>query len=196
MWSFVPAAIILFAVACTIYVAYQSVTEDLVVGRNQQLTHLSAGQLAADLNPYASTLNALTRSPDIYAGSPHTQSAALLQAANELLVFDGGALILDPQGRVVAAQPQERSLVGQDWSGRLFFRQILRGGASVFSDVIPGGTGHPNVVALAVPILNSNGEFRGTLVGMFDVGASSTSALYGGIVKLRLGTQWQHVPRG
>ncbi len=187
MWSFVPAAIILFAVACTIYVAYQSVTEDLVVGRNQQLTHLSAGQLAADLNPYATTLNALTRSPDIYAGSPHTQSAALLQAANELLVFDGGVLILDPQGRVVATQSQERSLVGQDWSGRLFFRQILRGGASVFSDVIPGGTGNPNVVALAVPILNSNGEFRGALVGMFDVGASSTSALYGGIVKLRLG---------
>ncbi len=186
-WSFVPAAIILFAVCCTIYLAYQQVTEDLVVGRNQQLTHLSAGQLAADLSPYANTLNALTRSPDIYAGSPHTQSAALVQAADQLLVFDGGAPILDPQGKVVAAQPQERPLVGQDWSSHAFFRQVLRGGAAVYSDVIPGGTGHPNVVAVAVPILNSNGEFRGTLAGMFDVGASSTSAFYGGIVKLRLG---------
>jgi nitrate/nitrite-specific signal transduction histidine kinase len=187
MWSFVPAAVILFAVACTIYLAYQRVTEELVVGRNQQLTHLSAGQLAADLNPYVDTLDALTRSPGIYTGGPASQSAALLQAANQLLVFDGGAVILDPQGKVVSALPEGSTLVGEDWSSRSFFRQILRGGAATFSDVIVGGIDHPSVVAVAVPILNPNGEFRGALAGIFQVGATSTSAFYGGIVKLRLG---------
>ena len=187
MWLFVPTAIILGAVAGTLYYAYQRVTEDLVVGRNQQLTHLSAGQLAAGLNPYVDALNVLARSPDVYAGSPNLQSAALLQAASQLSVFDGGAVILNPLGRVVSAQPERPGLLGQDWSNHGFFHQILRGGAAAFSDIIPGGPDHPQVLAIAVPIINNEGQFQGILAGTIQVGASSTSAFYGGIVKLRLG---------
>ena len=187
LWTFVPSALIMFLVAFTIYYAYQSVTRDLVVGRNQQLTHLSAGKLSADLTAYVNTLSLLARNPDIYAGSPSNQSAALTQAASQLIVFDGGALILDPLGRIVATEPAQPELVGQDWSDRSFFHQILLGGAPIFSDIIAGGKNAPDVLAVAVPITNTNGEFRGTLVGIFQLGAGSSSAFYGGIVKLRLG---------
>lgn len=185
--SFVPTTIILFAVALTIYYAYQRVTEDLVVGRNQQLIHLSAGQLAADLNAYVNTLTSLAHSADIYNGDPLKQSAALSQSSNQLMVFDGGTLILDPLGKVVTTQPEQPDLEGQDWSNRIFFRQILHNGVPTFSDIIPGGKKYPEVLAVAVPILNDKNEFRGTLVGMFQLGAGSSSAFYGGIVKLRLG---------
>nr|NIO70993.1 hypothetical protein [Anaerolineae bacterium] len=43
-WSFVPTMIILVAVAVVIFYAYQQVTEDLVLERNQELTRLTAGQ--------------------------------------------------------------------------------------------------------------------------------------------------------
>ncbi len=187
IWTFVPTAIILAAVAFTIYYAYQRVTEELVVGRNQQLTHLSAAQLASGMTSYVETLNAIARLPDIYAGTSDRRFAALNAAANQLLVFDGGSVILDPLGKIVATVPGHESLLGQDWSSYAFFRQILRGADSSFSDIIPAAAGHPDVLAVAVPITNAEGEFRGVLAGLFRVGANSMSAFYGGIVRLRLG---------
>ena len=187
IWSFVPTTIILFAVAITIYFAYQRVTEELVVGRNQQLIRLSAGELSADLNIYVNTLSAITRTPDLYADDPTSQSAALSQASNQLLIFDGGELILDRFGKVVAVEPNQPEFVGQDWSDRTFFRQILRNGGPAFSDIMSANLANSMVIAAAVPILNAQGEFRGTLVGIFRLGADSSSAFYGGIVKLRLG---------
>lgn len=187
MWSFVPTTIILLAVAATIYFAYQRVTQDLVVGRNQQLVRLSAGELSANLSTYVNALASLTRTPDLYADDPTLQSAALRHASNQLLIFDGGTLILDRFGKVTAAQPDQPGLVGQDWSARSFFRQILRTGQPAFSDTLSASRLNSAVVGIAVPIMNAQGEFRGTLVGMFRLGASGASAFYGGIVKLRLG---------
>src|SRR5512143_2492730 len=89
LWAFIPTAIILSAVAITIYVAYQRVTADLVVGRNQQLTHLSANQLAADLRPDIDALTTVARNPDIYAGESPRKYEALAVAADGLLMFDG-----------------------------------------------------------------------------------------------------------
>lgn len=188
IWSFVPSTIILFLVAVTIYYAYQSVTEDLVVGRNEQLTHLSAGQLSASLNAYVDTLSTLTRTADLYSGDPTRQSDAIVRAANQLLVFDGGVLVLSPSGNVAAASPDRQDLLGQDWSDYSFYRQIIRSGTPVFSDIIANNQANLDVIAVAVPILNESGEFQGTLVGMFQVGASSYSAFYASIIKLRLGT--------
>lgn len=189
VWLFVPTAIILSAVAFTLYFAYQRVTADLVVGRNQQLTHLSAGQLASNLNSYVDTLAEVARNTDISGGDPFRQSIRLAQVSNQLLVFDGGTIILDPLGKIVTTQPPRPDLLEQDWSKSSFFRQILHGAQPTFSDIIPppGVQNTPEILAVAVPILNSQSEFRGILVGLFRMGQSSSSAFYGGIVRLRLG---------
>lgn len=183
-WSFVPTTIILLAVALGMFYAYQRVTEDLVVGRNQQLARLSAGQLTADLANYSETLSTLARAADFYQNDPSRQSAALKQHASTLVVFDGGVLVLNQLGQVVATDESRSALLGQDWADRSFFRQMIHRAAATFSDILPG---QPQVIAVAVPILDDQGEFRGTLAGMFRVGASGFSAFYGGIVKLRLG---------
>ena len=57
-----------------LFYAYQRVTEDLVVGRNEELTRRAAGQLSSDLSNYAETLNGLARSVDIYSADPERQS--------------------------------------------------------------------------------------------------------------------------
>ena len=56
-WSFVPTAIILLAVALVTYYAYQQVTEELVFERDQDLTRLSARQLATELAEYSDILS-------------------------------------------------------------------------------------------------------------------------------------------
>jgi len=185
-WSFVPTTLILLAVALVTFYAYQKVAEDLVVGRNQELTRLSAGQLATDMGEYTGLLTTMTRNADIASGDVVSQRIALMNARNRLVVFDAGVVILDGRGRLVAAEPDRPWLLGQDWSNRDYFRQMLRSGGPVFSSIVPDGPEQSEVVVVAVPIVGSQSEFRGTMAGMFRLGATSVSAFYGGIVKLRI----------
>lgn len=186
-WSFVPTAIILTLVALVGFYAYQQVTQDLTIQSSREVARLSAGQLAAELSGFSNTLTTLARTSSIYENNPADQRAALAQASNRLVVFDGGVLILDHYGTVVAAQPARPEILGQDWSSRDYFRQLIRVPATVYSNSVNDGPGGAPVIVVAVPISNGRGELVGLLTGMFRVSATSVSAFYGTIVRLRIG---------
>jgi signal transduction histidine kinase len=186
-WAFGPAAIILGTVALVIFIAYQQVTEDLVIERDQDLTRLVASQLAIELMDYNNILSVLARTADIYRADPQSQQVALERAGNRLGVFDGGVLILNTFGTVVAAYPARPDALGADWSDRSYFQQILRTSEPLFSNIVPDGPEGIEVIAAATPITDEQGEFRGTIVGLFRLGQVPTSPFYGSIVKLRLG---------
>jgi len=191
-WSFFPTAAILLAVAVVIFYAYQEVTAELVIERNRELTRLSASQFIAELREYADLLDIETRVPDIYGSDPVAQRDALEVASNRLAIFDAGVLILDTFGTVAATEPERPHISGQDWSDRTYYRQMLRSQIrgsprSVFSDIVADGPGGAEVIIVAVPILGPQGELAGALAGMFHVGATTVSAFYGDLTKLRLG---------
>ncbi len=191
-WAFVPTAIILLAVALVNFYAYQRVTEELVIERDQDVTWLSAGRLQTELTKYADLLDGLARVLAAYSGDPLAQSDTLSGASNRLAIFDGGVLFLDIFGTVAATEPERTEILGQDWSDRIYYRQLLRAQISgtpgpIFSDVVPDGLGGTDAIVVAVPVNNEQDEFLGILAGMFRVGAASTTALYGDIVKLRIG---------
>ncbi len=102
-WSFVPSAVILFAVAFVAVNAYSRVTEQQAVQRNQELARLSAANLAAEISQFSLDLGSLTRQSDIAGGRSARQEVALTAAANKLSVFDAGTVILDAHGNVAAA---------------------------------------------------------------------------------------------
>ncbi len=183
LWSFIPTMIILIAIALLTFYAYQRLTEDLVVGKNEELTRRAASQLSSGLSGYADTLTILARTADIDSGDPARQSAALRQATNRLVVFDGGLVILDRFGYVALAEPQRREWLGQDWSKRGFFQQMLHTTGTTFSDILPGD---PETIGIAVPILGEQGDFRGILLGLFQLGARSFSAFHGDFMKLHI----------
>ena len=101
-------------------------------------------------------------------------------------MFDGGVVLLDEHGVVVASQPERPADMGADWADRPWFRAIVNGSGPAFSDVTSDGPEGTRVVVVGVPVTGENGEFRGVLAGMFRLGATSVSAFYGDIVKLRL----------
>lgn len=185
IWSFLPALVILLAVSLATFIAYQRVTQTLALERDRELTRLAAGQLAVQINPYLQELDALARTAGINRGETSDQQDALRAARSRLVVFDNGAVLLDQRGRVVAAEPDRLDLVGEDWSTRTYFRQIVAGSGAVFSNILADGPGGSEVIAAAVPIIGGQGEFRGVLVGMFGVGNTAVSAFYGSVVKLQ-----------
>jgi PAS domain S-box-containing protein len=191
-WSFVPTAIILLAVALVTFFAFQRVTEELVLQRDLEVTFVSAAQLGAKLGDYEGLLNSLARTPDVYASDLATQRDTLRRLGNRLAIFDGGVVLLDAFGQVVATQP-ERPIHGQDWSDRSYYQEavrsqlIQRSPELVLSDIVSDGPDGAPVIAFAVPIVDSQERFRGVMAGFFRVTPSATNAFYGDIIRLRLG---------
>lgn len=185
-WSFVPTAIILTIVALVGFFAYQQVAQDLTIQSSREVARLAAAELAGGLSEYSGALTTLARTASIYENNPADQRAALAQASNRLAIFDGGVIILDNYGTVVAAQPARPEILGQDWSGRDYFRQMIRVPTTVYSNQVNDGPGGSPVIVVAVPITNERGELVGSLAGMFRVGPGSVSLFYGTIVRLRI----------
>jgi PAS domain S-box-containing protein len=191
-WSFVPTVIILSLVALVNFYAYQQMTKELVIERDRDLIRLSANQFVTGLTEYTNLLTTLARTADVYQGDPAAQRDALMGATNRLAVFDGGALILDAFGTVVAAEPERPEILGQDWRDRGYYQEILRAQIAgswqpTFSDVVADGPGGADVIVAAVPIIAERGEFQGAIVGMFRLGETAVNAFYGDLVKLRSG---------
>jgi nitrate/nitrite-specific signal transduction histidine kinase len=194
-WSFVPTAIILAAVAWVTFTAYQRVTEDLVIERDQKLTRLSTGELAAGLSEYTGILKEysglladLARNAYVFESEhPAAQRNALRRARSRFEGFDGGVLVLDNQGTIVAAEPERPDAVGQNWSNRSYFRHMLRSPGPVFSDIVADGPQGTEAIVVAVPIRGDQGQFEGIMVGMFRLGATTVSPFYSDIARLGIG---------
>ena len=187
-WSFFPTAIILTIVALVGFYAYQQVTETRTIDSSRELARLSAGQLTAELAEYGNILQSVSRLADFNDSGLLPLRAALARAANRLAIFDGGALILDTRGTIIATQPARPDLLGSDWSAQTFYRDMIRSPGTIFSQFVSPQKNGLRVVIVAVPITSGSGELYGILVGMFRMGATSVSPFYGSIVKLRIGT--------
>jgi len=105
-WSFIPTLVILATVALVTYVAYQNVTDDLVLAKDQELTRLSASQLSAEMKAHTDLLTEIANTSDMRRADRALQRAALEHFSNRLVIFDGGVLILDNFGILVAALPK------------------------------------------------------------------------------------------
>ncbi len=186
-WAFVPTAIILLAVALVTYIAYRQVTEELVIGRDIELIRLSADQFLSEIAEYGTRLSDEARADAIrFTDDPEAMQAALAEARNRLVVFDGGVIVFDNFGRVVAADPARPEIIGQNWATEPYVSRILLSSRTVYSDIVPDGPNGEDVIVVAVPIIGAQREFRGALAGMFRLKAETVSSFYGDIVKLRL----------
>jgi nitrate/nitrite-specific signal transduction histidine kinase len=164
VWSFVPTAIILVAVALISLYAYQRGAENLVIERDRDLTRLSASLLAAELATYTDPLS------DQF-----------------LSVFDSGMVVFDERGKILAAEPERIEGWGPDWSKRISFRQMVRSSEPVFSNVVVDERQGEKIVIVFVPITGRDGESVGGIAGLFRLGPTTDSAFYDSIERLRRG---------
>jgi len=184
-WSFIPAAIILLTVALVAFFAYRQVTEVLAVERDQTLAYLTGDRLGIELEEYTDLLTSLARTPDVYQNDLAAQRDALKRASTRLAAFDAGVLRLDTFGRVVATEPERPEILGQDWSDRLYYREVVRSRIDgsppdlIASDIVGDGPDGSEVIAGAMPVIGEQGEFQGTLVGMLRLGTLTVDPGYG-----------------
>ena len=191
-WTFLPAAVIFLIVAVVSFFATQAIAESLVVDRDQELARLTAAELSTSLEEYPVLLSGVARDLATVAAGPspadrRTAGEALADSANRLSYFDGGAVLLNNLGRVIATYPEQLAFQDADWSDRAYFRAIIQnGGRPAFSDIVPDGLNGEDVLAVAVPVFSAGNELRGVLIGFFHLGPETLNPLYGTLVRLRL----------
>lgn len=179
--------LILGGVAAYSYLNYQQTAANLVQGSERQQTYMLAERLRDELAGFVEELETLARTQDIYRSNPSAQQAALQRERNRLSIFDGGVVLLDNYGRVVATVPDRPEIIGSDWSERDFFHTLLSSTRPHFSNVTDVGLNGSQVVVLSVPVTGENEEFVGVLAGMFRLGETGVSPLYASIVRQRVG---------
>lgn len=191
LWSFLPTALILAAVAGATFLFYLQAAEELAVTQNSDLARYASGQLAADLDEYSDLLQEVSRLSGLGLVDHEQWEQALLEQSNRLVVFRGGVIALDQEGVVTAAEPDRPDLLNQNLSDRGYFRDLVRNSGPAYSDVVYDGVDNGPVVAISIRIIGPDGSMRGVLVGFFRLGETAVSAFYGDIIKLRPGGEGQ-----
>jgi PAS domain S-box-containing protein len=184
---FLPTVIILFWIAVYAYLAYQQLTQDLLIQRHTEKNFYYTQQIADYIDYYNELLTSEAWILANYQGDFAAQQTELKNAADRLFVFDSGVLVLDVSGTVIITEPEQPDLIGSDWSDRPFYSHIQQSSRLEFSNILSGGPAGEEIIAVAVPITNDNDELIGILAGMFREGETVYSDLYGEMNKLRMG---------
>jgi nitrate/nitrite-specific signal transduction histidine kinase len=161
VWSFIPTAIILVAVALVSLYAYQRVTENLVIERDRELTRLSAKLLAAELATYTDPF-----------------------AEQFLAIFDG-IIVFDERGNILAAEPNLYADRPPSWLKSLALPQASQADKPVFSDVVVDRQNDERIAVVVMPIAGQPDRSRGGVAGFFRLDSRGTSGLSQSLENLR-----------
>lgn len=182
IWFFIPAAIILSAVAFYIFYSYQQVAEELTYERNQEVTRLVANQVGISLDENVELLNDIAQTAGFYEYDQAAQQDLLTANQRRLSNFDAGVLILDTFGRVLASEPEQTELIGNDFKDSVYFIGLVRSmmddsSQPFISDLIQDDEYASKVIATAVPIVNERREFIGAVIGLHRLAGSEIASL-------------------
>ena len=82
-----------------------------------------------------------------------------------LALFDD-VLVLDTQGKVVANVPEVPGRNGVDVADRAYFQTVMRTKQAMITEPMLGKTSHLPIVQMVAPVLDSNGEVAGIVIGV------------------------------
>ncbi len=155
------ALCMLAGVTAVAHFTYQQAEVKLVMEHDRQVTFLSAYRLQSELSRYSQTLVNLSHTNAIQSFLFAAKRKALQQEDYRLADFDGGVVLLDNFGQVITSEPERIEILGQDWSDREYFRQLIRTRTTVYSDVVNDGPGEEPVVVMLCPFLMKVGSSPG-----------------------------------
>ncbi len=142
-------------------------SEELALQRQTALTKVAAAGLASNLQAGVRVLDTTARDLGELTGRPENQQGLLLDRIASLSAFSA-VVLLDVEGKAVAAVPPGTPTAGFDFAGQQFFREARAIQSPVFSSVFQyQPTGLP-VTVVAIPV-HGQGAFAGVLVGGFSL---------------------------
>lgn len=155
------------------FLAYRQISQSLAESRDQELAIVGAERLSGRMESLTRGLSTLASQPEMQSGEPTIQEATLNRGRGLTADFtnrDGGIIILDANGFVSVTKPFRPDLIGQDFSREPYFQRARALRTFVFSNVIKEPDTNQDVIVIAVPIIDFNGNFVGVIAGRFYIG--------------------------
>jgi signal transduction histidine kinase len=167
LFTALPLAILLGVAVAAVFFVYQQVATQLALSRDHELARVSADRLSENMAHFVLILTTLSKLDIVNSGDPALQKNALTQARDLLIDFDGGVIVLNPEGIVTVTEPYRPDLQGQDFSDRPYFQQTRQIRTFTFSDIVQEPGSGEDIIVVAVPIISQDGSFQGVLAGRF-----------------------------
>jgi nitrate/nitrite-specific signal transduction histidine kinase len=180
-WSFVPAVIILSAVAWFTFYSYQKGIGDLAIKQDREIVLEKATQAVQALN---SMLEPVILPIFLEIDIPHAEplearAENILNQAQGLEIFDGGIYFLDQDGKVFKTYPERPELIGQDWSNSPQFRYVLgHNNVSATTDLLSIGSSGNKFICSVIGLIGQKGETVGAGYYCFTIYPVSQNAFF------------------
>jgi signal transduction histidine kinase len=174
-WVVLPLAVVMMALIVAGLLAYQQIVTSLIMDRDRQLATLTAAGISEVIEGYAHTLETLAASSELQNPSVEKRTAALRNASGALAAFDVGVILVDQDGRMLAAIPDGGQPMMADIAGDEVFQAVQAQRSPVFGNVITDtrDADAEHMVVVAVPVRAEGRPFQGALLGAFHLKRAS-----------------------
>lgn len=139
----------------------------------QQLTtvSLAASEINEALVFRLKSLDKLAkRLPRAALASGKIDQALLDEPFHDADLFNGGLIVIDAQGEILAETPASAGRRGVNVKDRDYFKSVMTQGKPIISAPLTGKKSQRPIVLMSVPVRNAQDQVIGVLAGIIDLG--------------------------
>jgi nitrate/nitrite-specific signal transduction histidine kinase len=184
LYVLVPTVLGLLAVATIALHAYERVAQDVVQQRDAELASLQAARLSEGLLEYYGLLQDFATGRDVLSMNVDRLAVATAKAPEQFKRFDAGVVVFDGEGMSIWATHAILGRLGTEYPLPSQFDQTRSTLQPSLSDIFVDPVTGEEMVSLAVPVLDSGGQFRGVVAGLQTVGSSEFAQVYTDLLQL------------
>lgn len=145
---------------------------DFALVQNQNVAKVLAGEVQYFMTFALETGEGMANSPWIREADPAKRQVNLAHLYKSAGVFDGIS-VTNRSGIVENFYPGNKTLIGQDFSDRVYVKNVLRTGRQFVTEPYLAKTGNM-VVAVASPIKDDKGKVTGVITGSINLLTNKT----------------------
>jgi signal transduction histidine kinase len=186
LWIILPLSLVVISIVLAGTFTYQRIVASLLIDRDRQLATLSATRVSQALNGYAISLQNFSEQALPYSALDILADIKLDPPSEIKTYFNAGILLVDKYGQVLTSTPSIIDPLGTSVDQQSFFLHVREDKKATFSDVLVDNRTGQDMVVIAVPVLDDQGQFRGALLGAIHL---HTTPLSDPILNLSVGDE-------
>jgi HAMP domain-containing protein len=186
LWIILPLSLVVISIILAGTFTYQRIVASLLIDRDRQLATLSATRVSQTLNGYAASLQTFSQQALPYSALDFLTEVKLDPPTEIKTYFNAGVILVDKYGQVLTSTPSIVAPLGASVDQQHFFLRVREDKKTTFSNVLIDKRTGQDMVVIAVPILDDQGEFKGALLGTIHL---HTTPLSDPILKLSVGDE-------
>jgi signal transduction histidine kinase len=187
LWASLPVVLILAAITFITPHLLEDMSRTVARQRDVELARISASRLAERLSYHTRSLQLVVADEGLLTMETNHIRATLVRDQERFYLFDAGITVYDAHGTVLWSHPYREERQGSLFPVAAKFEELRKTLRPVFSDIFKDPVTEEPVILVAVPIVESSGDFGGALVGTATVRYSLLGAMYAELLEFKAG---------